>query len=667
MPWTLTHDGTTQTLAEWGILNARLQLNGWTPGTFTFDRDGADFDSDAVFDLDDTITLKLDGVIQFTGFISQTPAHAEGSDEGRSYEAQDALGDMNRRVYGQTWQRLDAGVITDGVNARAVLFDDDGDTQSVALTIQAVIAAAVAAGVSIQFGTAANLTVSPRKVDVKSLTMLEVLRACCVFSPDVVPQMDYTTTPPTISFIRRADATAHSLPVIDAADGFEIRPLQEQQIEGVYLVYESRGTLDGESYLKLNYDVYPAETLQTDPRVLFATMKLQGASNNNNPQQKTTQDITTRAIDTEDLDWWELHFPALAGRNEAATLTEVTIMDDTGSTTTANKELLKGVIYPWMGGTTEEITITGLFNGVINGQVVLNQLLSVKLVSTTLSTGTFTNRTGAAANEDTPDEAVPYGLAQFLYDSLNPVQWQGRRKLTEAEITTTVKPGDVLNFTGTDQTAWSTARAQVQTVEIDIDRAQTTLIFGRAEVLGPQDFIELIHLWRTLMDGNSSGQKATGAQDGTTLAQDGPTWTPRTSATAGPLAEVYPFKITRVGTTGNLFRVEAGTYDGVALAAVTVDIGATRPRYVYVQAEWTVTAWQSRFAASIARTGAPSIASSTTSTDTTVELPEGVTTAKTLIGIIDASNVVSQFASDNILPVWKDDGSLGAVAALQSA
>lgn len=664
MEWTLEHESTVQSLAAWGFENCILTDKGWAPGTFQFTHSGAAFDAAPLFAEDDEITLYLDGVKKFIGFITQTPTHT-GESEDQSYVAENLLGDMARRTYGQTWQNVSGGIIGDGFTSRAVLFDDGGAAQNVALSLAAIVNAAAAAGVSVQMGTAANLTVSPRKLDVKCMTFLEVLRAACVYSPDVVPQVDYTTEgAPTLNFIRRGDASAHNLAVIETADDFRIAPLYDQKIAGVFLVYETRGTVEGVSYLSLSYDIYPEGTAATDRRVLFSVMQLQGASQG--MSQTTVQEITVATVTEEDMDWWKTRVPYLNDANPEATLTDVTVKNEEGGDETVAKELRSGVIYPWMGGTTKVVVIRGIFNGLINGEPVLNQAITIKMVSTTLGSGEYSNSVNSSPSSSSPAETPPGGVAEHLYSALNPLQWSGSHVLIGEECNASIRAGDVANFTGTANDAWLTANAQIQVVESNLDLGTTRIEFGRAEYLAPQDYTQLLREQRQQRDGNSSGTKNSGESASSNLVQQGPTWTPDTSVTLGAPEAIHPWKMSKVGLTGNVFKVQGGTYDGVTIAAQTVDIGATRPRYVYIPCEWTVTPWADKFPATVERTGTPTIASATTAPDVSTVIPTGVTTWNHMLAQVNADETITQWENDNCLPTWEDTGAMDASAKLKS-
>jgi hypothetical protein len=97
-------------------------------------------------------------------------------------------------------------------------------------------------------------------------------------------------------------------------------------------------------------------------------------------------------------------------------------------------------------------------------------------------------------------EAIPVGLAQSLYNSLNPLQYEGSVTLTEQECGFSSRAGDgvallraasgfTLNLTG-GIPALASMAALIQKVEEEVDTGRTTISFGPAEQLSPQDLIE---------------------------------------------------------------------------------------------------------------------------------------------------------------------------------
>jgi len=110
-------------------------------------------------------------------------------------------------------------------------------------------------------------------------------------------------------------------------------------------------------------------------------------------------------------------------------------------------------------------------------------------------------------------EDVPANLAQNYYDSLATLQWQGTVVLREEAPLFDLTPGKVLNLSN-GKAAWATMRAVIQTVTIDLAGRQTTVEFGPATQLGPQDLLDQVRLQKG-EGGNNAGQSR---NDGTSSA-----------------------------------------------------------------------------------------------------------------------------------------------------
>ena len=665
MPWTLQHADTTQSLEAWGFTAAVVALESFAPSTLTLRR-AANFDSAALFAYGDTVTLRdPDDVVSYVGKLRQMPRSVAGSDETLTYIAEDVLGDLARRTFTQTWLMVVSGSVTGVDSALLAMFaDEDGDAVSISSQLTNIVTAAAAAGISVQMGDSDDMTVNPRMVDAKAMTYLEALKFACQMAPDCGTQVDYTTTPPTLHFIRRINATERTLAVLSTADNFVAEPLHNQQVSEVYLTYERRSVIGGEAFNEWFTDVHPEGSDGTAENALVAHTELRGNSPSQPAALDQSQELTVSGIDAEDFDWWEALWPDLVDRSGGATLAD-------GDITPSGlpNQIISGATPSWEGS-SGQVTVSALFNGTINGVPYVNKRLVAVVNATSLSSGTYTRVSSAAGGAGSdPGEAVPVGLAALYHSALSVLHWSGHHAVTEDEPAWTVQPADVVNFSGTELSALSTARAQVTRVEHDLVLGSRRIEFGPPPYLAFADFIDLLRLQRNLSIGTRAGER-----DGSDAAQRqsvaGVGLGPGASMTPTADVELHPWKCTKIGSTGNTFRVEGGSYDGVAIAAETVDIGATRPRYIYIESEWTVTAWQDRFAAEVVRSAdpAPSIASSTSSTSSTLNIPIGASTVKHLLAVVGSGDVVTQLETRAaLLPVWKDDGSLDGSAALVSS
>lgn len=107
-------------------------------------------------------------------------------------------------------------------------------------------------------------------------------------------------------------------------------------------------------------------------------------------------------------------------------------------------------------------------------------------------------------------EPVPAGLALNYYNSLATLQWEGTVVLREADPAFDLMPGKVLNLSN-GKAAWASMKAVIQSVTIDQLTRQTTVEFGPAAQLGPQDLLDQVRLQKG-QGGTNAGQSR---RDGT--------------------------------------------------------------------------------------------------------------------------------------------------------
>ena len=670
MPWTLQHASTTQPLATWGLSNCVLTLRSFEPSTLAFDLAG-NFDASSPFAYADLVTLRDPGdVVRFIGRVRQLPQEAQGTQEARKYVVEDVLGDLARRPMQQQWQTWDGEELAETTSDALVLFmSGSGVARTIAQTLGDIVAYAASTGIGVQMGSAANMGVSPRPLDAKGITILEALREVSRFTPDLMTRVDYSTTPPTLHFSRRVDAAARTVAVLDDADAFSATPLHDQQVGSVVCRYEISSVILGQAVVEQVTDAAPEEADGTEENALVVHAQLTG------PQGLLAQGITTQsqeletvAIDEDSFTWWERLWPELAERNEAATLTETSLSDEISSP----RMILNGAQPAWTGAAAT-VTVQALFNGIIGGQVYLNKKLIARVNASTLASNTFTLVNTPAPTTADPGETVPVGLAALLYSALSPLQWRGRHASTLAEPTFDVMPGDKVSFSGTDTAALGTAAASVQSVEINIDRGTREIVFGPAPFLPFSDIIDLLKSFRNQPDGSRIRDRI--GSPGANTSVQGAGMGPAASLVPTETAEVHPFKVTRIGTTGNVFRVEGGLVDGVAVEAQTVDIGSTRPLYVQIWPKYDVSIDNSEFVWAVnilsgydeeepPNNLGPVFASSTTVSDDVTLITAAGDEARCVIAVVGEGNIITQHAHGHIVTTASDDGSLTGKALL---
>lgn len=656
MPWTLQLGATTQSLAAWGMSNVVLTLRSMQPSTLTWTRAEA-FDSTADFTKGDAVTMRdPSNVVRFKGTIRGLPSDQNGGEEARFFVAEDVFGDMARRSMLQTWD----GLVLDtsapsGASPALVLFHDGAEVRNVGAQILTILEAAQASGIAFDYATLPSITASPKATDIDAVTFLEALTATAKFCPDIASRVDYTTTPPTIEFVRPGFAVERDLAVIEAADKFTIEPLYDAQVSGVYLAYDKPHTnLLGTTVNKVYVDRYPLDTEPDGENVMVGHAQLRGSRVGlvSAPAPLTqSQYIETADIDPESFAFWEQFWPQLADRT-SGTL-------DNGTTSDGSMKRIVAGAQPSWTGSAAEIIVTADFAGGVDGVEIIEKLVA-RVNASTLATGTYTRSgtTGGATGSGSDLGAeVPTGLAQTLYEALSPLQWRGSHTAMAAELTAwDIMPGDCVNFTGTANAALESSRAQVQGVVYDIDNATRTLEFGPPRHLSFADLIDLQRAFRDLFKQPSRAAEISGESGTAEHTVEGSGMGPGGALVTTPRAQAdHPFKVRRIGSTSN-YRVTAGQIDGQTIEATTVS--ATVGQAIVIggfKFDLLVDNSEFVYGSLIAEDSDPSVAAMTLGAD--VDTLEDGTEGRCIIASIMSGGVVGQIATKNITTTREDDGT----------
>lgn len=154
---------------------------------------------------------------------------------------------------------------------------------------------------------------------------------------------------------------------------------------------------------------------------------------------------------------------------------------------TKNPNLAQGV----------QLTLSQNFTFTENGKLGSGAAVKVntKTDRKTISLYCYSIPGGSFSQTVVAGEAIPYGLAKFIYDIESVPQYQGTWTITEEEVTDVCPMGTNLNISG-GLAEWENMNAQIQQITYDLLEGTTELTFGPARHLGPDDFIERIRLNR---------------------------------------------------------------------------------------------------------------------------------------------------------------------------
>ncbi len=532
MSWLLTYSGTTKSLSDWGLANLRRTRVSQAQDTVHFNCPGP-FDAPELFPYAAAINISYQpdagGAIVpwFTGRVIQSPRNGAGDSESMDYILAGPWWWLDNLVYQQSWNVGSPPAAQ--YKSRVILGQSlAGARLTSGQVIADVLAYAVACGAPIAIGTIEpdlNIPLDEQR----DITCAEVIRRMLRWSPDAVTWFDYSTSPvPTFHCARRSALSALSLDLSSTPppSTLSITPRPDLQVPAVVLKFEQINNVDGVDYESVVEDKYPIAATGRELGALVATLQLAGGQTSHLSQEIVTATIPVDLESDEGETWWKEKEPGLVNDN-----IEISIIAGSSSRLHSDlpRELVSGQIQEWLNKEAEEdvatvqvlIEISDDDSNVISQEI---RVLTYKFIATDAETKTYHR-----AQTEIVGEAVPTGLAQALYSSLQPLHYDGEITLTEEECCASgvgaalrAASGFVLNLTG-GLAAWASMKALIQQVEEDVDSGRTTIAFGPPEQLSPQDLVELLRANRGRATAAGYEKRTTGesASSAATIALSG--------------------------------------------------------------------------------------------------------------------------------------------------
>ncbi len=523
MSWTLDDGTTNQSLALWGFSQPVLDVPSQQRSTLTVFQAATDLTAAPPIAFGTGVKLKQSGSQVWVGKQVEDRPNAVTGESGRHLVFADAWWDLENLIFQQTWKDLTTSPppVTDTYFSRLVLFQDlatGGYITNGAQMIE-VINYAISCGVNLQLGTV-DLAFYLPFYPVKAMSCAEVLKLCLRPTPDAVTWIDYTTTPPTFNCRQRASLTSKTLPYADGVkhSSSHIRARYDLQAPSVVIQYQKTNNYNGTVWTAFGVDAYPLLSTGQNVGALVVPIDLRGAT-----RSDITVAVRSRAFDPTEstLSWWKEKKPDLSSIQYVGTggpgfpdlvFGSVTITDDDGNSVdpaVLPYEHLEGEILPWMttgaGGSVavvaKTVTISGQFTytrvdslgRTLHTAHPLNPhniSVRVKLTNSPPDTQVY-----SALESSDPGDTAPTNLAQFIYNSLHTLAYEGEHVIVEADVTDILGPQYKLNLSG-GATAWASMDATIQHVRHELHPGRTTVSFGPPAHIQPGDLVELLNLFR---------------------------------------------------------------------------------------------------------------------------------------------------------------------------
>jgi hypothetical protein len=589
--------GAPQLFSQLGLTGLQRRQRSQQAGSFAFTATGALMDGNALAAEGTVCTVYSNGVPFFTGRLHQIPRKGAGAAESIDYQLLDAWHDFERNVYQQQWNVItsvdESGSPTTATQYRSECIlgmDLNGDALTNGQVIQQIVAWAVSVGAYCQLGTIGVAAPVPFD-EVTDLPCAECIRKMLRWSPDAVAWMDYSTLPPTFNVTRRAGCRVSQIPFTGLAEHIDIKALPDLLAPSVVIRYLQENKVDGTPAVVVIPDVWPSGATGTEYGALVQSVRLAGSNSTYQKQPVVVTPIPTvnsanggagGPSDDPTIAWWRRKVAWLQQfSTDRLSITNVYGVVDAGQLDASGdgspldddislypNELISGSVASWMDCTIAATTWSALVSYVYPGSqdVESRQALSVfglaaqgGSVSGTVyiacharATSAVTQTYAQLTNYDQA-EPVPSGLAEYLYGSLYPLQYDGSYTFVSQEVGAW-NLGTVLNLSG-GRPEWSTMNALLQEVHDDLDAGRTTLRFGAAGHLAMRDLMEQLRASRSRTTSSHIRERQTGVP-GDAPEVDGPAHTATGGSSTTPsvpaVSQDCPFQVYDASGTSNL-------------------------------------------------------------------------------------------------------------------
>jgi hypothetical protein len=499
--WRLIYNGQIRTLADWGVSQLRLNRVSQGMDTLTFMADGKRFDSDQDFAFGGTVTVTKDATIWFVGTVIRVPRQASTA-ESLTYTVAGPWYWLDQLIFKLVWQYRNGSVnvAVPLPSSHLLLNVSNGVWVHTGTMITGAINYAISRGAPMQVGTISPALFPPID-EVRDITCGEMIRKMLRWHPRAVTWWDYSTSPyPTFHCRSEEELPAVSLSLPPDSTGpqpsaHDVNALYEEQRPSVCINYERTNTINDQSFMSLVQDIAPPGATGNELKCWTVTVDLMGTK-----ATKVTADIVCDPVpDTGDnaakLAWLVAHSPEL----QDPKIVGLALVNFGRRTTSLRypNELTSGQLAEWMGFDSEDdmifadVTYSYRENDGVT-TVVLKKSIKVRFKATDGETGTYDNTTVTEEGD-----ALPVGVAAYLYNQVKDLRYGGSFALTADEIA--VPPvaslGNTVNLLGA-RPEWATMKALVQQISEDLDSGRTTITFGPPGHLGPSDLIELTRINR---------------------------------------------------------------------------------------------------------------------------------------------------------------------------
>ena len=541
--WTVECAGVEKSCEAWGIATPVGNFLSLATDTVAFDVEVDAFDGAAPFAYNAWLsiyqnrlwngTVWTGGTRWFYGRVSTTPRTGLANRESMSYTLAGVWECLERRVFEQPWRTYSGGVLISTSTSHLYLATGGNDTQgaitmvTTAAQIRSILDWCRLNGDPFLIGTIPTGIYVPID-EVRDLVCSECIRKMLRWQPDACSWVDYSTTPPTINFARRADLSPVTFAIgTKPLSAINITRRDDLLVPCVVLKYERVDETNNVPQPYTSIDKWPVAATGYESGAFKASIDLKGFQANyvSAPVEVSLDipgSVAAGTVDTNAENWWKGHFPYLSTSRLDPEHPPILISCSVrpAGYLAYPRELTRGQLADWMTH-----TVAGVKTNVIGRQESLTATFEETTLETTgagskarktvslniITTNALapasgqTYRNYSTIESSTEGDLPPTGLAQAMYECLSTVQFSGSIELTEQEVCTALAALSLANRPGVGlcvnllggHADWHFMRAMVQSCSVDAFYGKTVFAFGPPAHLGIPDLIELLRVTRT--------------------------------------------------------------------------------------------------------------------------------------------------------------------------
>ncbi|MDR2779142.1 MAG: hypothetical protein LBB16_02545 [Puniceicoccales bacterium] len=509
MVWTLKYDDTVNTIASFGINNIKRVRKNLLTDKVMLHMQGNSLSSLSTFAANAPIKIFNDGNKWFEGIVTQTPLYCSSNSEAYVYEVSGVWWYLENLIYQQAWKEPidpteDPPTLYNVYKSKVILgLDISGSLVTIGQQISDVINYAISCGISLAIGSI-DIPVNIPLDECKDLSCADIIRRLLRWVPDTVCYVNYSFDVPTISFMRRSQLPSATLNILSHVQEFSIQPRYDLQVPAVVLKFETTNSVNGKMWKESVQQRFPATCTGSELKALVLTINLEGSKTN-----YVVQNITTSPIDTSSIAWWQAHVPGIIN----IPVSNISVGNVSRSSELPN-ELIGGTIANWMNKTAEVDIIRCKISYADINEAVIDREVAVRILATNATTGIYKSLLSLITVE-----SIPSNLAEQIYNSVNPLQYDGTVVTISEEVSQDFF-GKTLNIIG-GQPAWETMYAMVQEVIEHLDSGKIFIKFGPAKHLGAADLAELTRSGRLLFESKNHSERITAEVSGNETVEQG--------------------------------------------------------------------------------------------------------------------------------------------------